>query len=61
MIRDEAGFLTAQDTDEDLKYDFNTDCLWIIQTGYGYHVRYKLLSYNLEMSNFCSKDYLKVR
>ena len=60
VVSDEIGFIGALDSDGDLLYDLNTDCLWLIQPSDGYKVRYKLESYNLEMSDNCFKDFLQV-
>ena len=61
MVSDKLGFIVPLDSDADSMYDLNTDCLWLIQPREGYKVRYKLESYNLEMSDYCLKDFLKVR
>ena len=61
VVQDEIGFIMALDSDGDLRYDLNTDCLWIIQSDNGFKVRYKLESYYLEQSEHCSKDFLAVR
>ena len=60
VVSEEIGFIGALDSDGDLRYDLNTDCLWLIQPRDGYKVRYKLESYYLELSEDCSKDFLKV-
>ena len=60
MVSEEIGFIGALDSDGDSRYDLNTDCLWLIQPSDGYKVRYKLESYNLEMSDNCFKDFLTV-
>ena len=60
VVSEDVGFIVPLDSDADGMYDLNTDCLWLFHPRDGYKVRYKLESYNLELSDYCSKDFLHV-
>ena len=60
LVSDNVGFIVPLDSDADGMYDLNTDCLWLFHPRDGYKVRYKIESYNLELSDYCSKDFLRV-
>ena len=60
-LRDNVGFITAPDLDADGYYDFNLDCIWLIQVEPGkvilYEFEYILLAKSTTRDTF---DYINV-
>ena len=63
ILRNSSGYITAPDLDKDGYYDFNLNCVWLIQVNSSkvilYHFDY--IAIIVVQLDKCKPDYVKVR
>ena len=60
LLTKETGIFTSMDTDNDGMYDFNLDCVWIIEAGEDEFVKMNIQSIDIQEDEFCRYDFLEV-
>ena len=60
VMNSTTGGLMSPDMDEDGNYDYNADCRWTIYANENTMIELKIYSTDIEESNSCKYDFLKV-
>ena len=60
LLTTETGIFTSLDTDNDGLYDFNLDCVWIIEAGEDEFVKMNIQSIDIQEDDVCRYDFLEV-
>ena len=60
LIRSKSGWITSPDMDTDGQYDFNINCSWVVEAEENDTITFEVRSYDIEDSDACNSDYLKV-
>ena len=60
VLRSRTGVIVSPDYDQDGLYDFNVDCLWIVEAPENHVIRFHIHYVKIEPTPRCGKDVLMV-